>query len=94
MTVQLSPPEGHRPGGQRLSAEAPPAQKAVGRPKGEASTMVHVRLPLTLVAQLDRSLDHLETQTGLKANRGMRIRRAVGLFVAAHAAQDTPGSEG
>jgi hypothetical protein len=94
MTVQLSRPEGHRPGGQRLSAEAPTAKKSVGRPKGEASTIVNVRLPLPLVAQLDRYLDRLETQTGLKANRGMLIRRAVALFLALHVAQGTPGSEG
>ena len=94
MTIKLSRPGGHRPGGQRPSAEAPPAKKSVGRPKGEASTIVNVRLPLTLVAQLDRYLDRLETQTGLKANRGMIIRRAVALFLASHVAQDTPGSEG
>ena len=94
MAVQLSRAGGHRPGGQRLSAEAPPAKKAVGRPKGDASTIVNVRLPLPLVAQLDRYLDRLETQTGLKANRGMLIRRAVALFLASHVAQDPPGSEG
>jgi hypothetical protein len=38
--------------------------------------MVNVRLPLTLVAELDRSLARLEGQTGLKANRGMSARRA------------------
>jgi|SRR5215475_5317510 len=93
MTIKLSRPGGHRPGGQRPSAEAPPAKKSVGRPKGEASTIVNVRLPLTLVAQLDRYLDRLETQTGLKANRGMIIRRAVALFLASRVAQDTPSSE-
>ena len=61
------------------------AKKPVGRPKGEPSTIVNVRLPLTLVAELDRYLDRLEGQTGLKANRGMIARRALELFLASHA---------
>jgi hypothetical protein len=40
---------------------------------------------LTLVAALDRYLDWLEQQTGLKANRGMMARRALALFLASHA---------
>jgi hypothetical protein len=52
------------------------AKKPAGRPKGAPSTIVNVRLPLTLVAELDRYLDRLEGQTGLKANRGMIARRA------------------
>jgi len=60
----------------------------VGRPKGEPSTIVNVRLPLLLVAQLDRYLDRLERQTGLKANRGMIARRALELFLASHSAED------
>jgi hypothetical protein len=47
-----------------------------------------VRLPLPLVAQLDRYLDRLERQTGLKANRGMIARRALELFLASHSAED------
>ena len=73
----------------------PPApQRRVGRPPGEASTMVNVRLPLTLVAQLERSLDRLERQTGLKANRGMIARRALAFFVASHVTTHAPDSEG
>jgi hypothetical protein len=34
-----------------------------------------------LVAQLDRYIDQLEVQTGLKANRGMIARRALALFL-------------
>src|SRR5574341_222293 len=94
MTVKPSRLGDRRPGGQRPSGGEPTAKQTVGRPKGEPSTIVNVRLPLTLVAQLDHYLDRLEWQTGLKANRGMLIRRAVALFLAAHAAQDTPGSEG
>jgi len=53
-----------------------------------------VRLPLTLVAQLDRYLDRLEEQTGLKANRGMIARRALALFLASHATEQGSDSEG
>ena len=55
----------------------PAPQRRIGRPPGEASTIVNVRLPLSLVAQLDDYLDRLEGQTGLKANRGMIARRAL-----------------
>ena len=48
MTVKPS-----RPGGQ------PTTKLPVGRPKGAPSTIVNVRLPLTLVAELDRYLDRL-----------------------------------
>jgi hypothetical protein len=34
-----------------------------------------------LLAQLDRYIDQLEVQTGLKANRGMIARRALALFL-------------
>jgi hypothetical protein len=64
------------------------AKRPAGRPKGEPSTIVNVRLPLPLMAQLDRSLDRLERQTGLKANRGMIARRALELFLASHSAED------
>jgi hypothetical protein len=68
--------------------------KSVGRPKGDPSTILNVRLPLTLVAELDRSLDRLEWQTGLKANRGMITRRALELFLATHAADNPPSVTG
>jgi hypothetical protein len=54
---------------------------------------VNVRLPLTLLAQLDRYLDQLEWQTGLKANRGMIARRALELFLASHTSRNAPGGE-
>jgi hypothetical protein len=69
-------------------------KKPVGRPQGEPSTIVNVRLPLTLVAQLDRYLDRLERQTGLKANRGMITRRALALFLASHGSEDATAREG
>ena len=59
-TQDVSPPQ-----------EAPAPTRRVGRPPGEASTIVNVRLPLSLVARLDRYLARLEQQTGLKATRGM-----------------------
>jgi hypothetical protein len=34
-----------------------------------------------LLTQLDRYIDQLEVQTGLKANRGMIARRALELFL-------------
>jgi hypothetical protein len=60
--------------------EAPPQKKA-GRPPGPPSTILNLRLPLELLARLDRYIDHLETQTGLKANRGMIAHRALELFL-------------
>jgi hypothetical protein len=61
----------------------------VGRPRGVPSTIVNVRLPLALLARLDRSLDRLEVQTGRKVNRGMITRRALELFLETHEAGDT-----
>ena len=78
--------------------EAPPVQatpaprRRVGRPPGEASTIVNIRLPLSLVAQLDHYLDRLEGQTGLKANRGMIARRALELFLATHQDEVSPSA--
>jgi hypothetical protein len=46
------------------------------------------------VAALDRYLDQLERQTGLKANRGMIVRRAVALFLASHASEEATASAG
>jgi hypothetical protein len=56
-------------------------QKKVGRPKGAPSTIINLRLPVDLLVQLDRYIDRLEVQTGLKANRGMIARRALALFL-------------
>jgi hypothetical protein len=78
---------------QRGGAGAPAPPKPAGRPKGEPSTIVNVRIPRTLLAQLDRYLDRLEGQTGLKANRGMIARRALELFLASHAADDAPSGK-
>ena len=92
MTVKPRRPRGGRPGPQRSAGDLATAKQPAGRPKGEPSTIVNVRLPLPLVAQLDHYLDRLAWQTGLKANRGMIVRRALALFLASHAAEDAPGS--
>jgi hypothetical protein len=95
LTMAITQPRlrGRLSRGQRQTGEEPPPKKPVGRPKGAPSTIINVRLPLALVAQLDRYLDRLEGQTGLKANRGMIARRALALFLAAHASDDTPGGK-
>ena len=94
MTIQSRRPMGGLPGPRQPAGDLATAKKPVGRPQGEPSTTVNVRLPLTLVAELDRYLDRLEGQTGLKANRGMITRRALALFLASHAPEDGRGGEG
>ena len=64
--------------------EEPPPRKKAGRPPGPPSTIVNLRLPLELLARLDRYIDRLELQTGLKVNRGMITRRALELFLETH----------
>jgi hypothetical protein len=66
--------------GSQCKTDSPPQKKA-GRPQGAPSTIVNLRIPLDLLAQLDRYIDQLEVQTGLKANRGMIARRALALFL-------------
>ena len=61
------------------------AKKRVGRPQGELSVLLNRRVPVSLIGQLDRYLDRLETQTGLKSNRGMLARRALEVFLQTHA---------
>ena len=94
MTVKPRRPMGGRPGPQQSAGDLVTAKQPVGRPQGEPSTIVNVRLPLPLVAELDRYLDRLERQTGLRANRGMITRRALALFLASHAAEAARGGEG
>ena len=94
MTVKPHRPVESRPGLAPPSGDTATVKKPVGRPKGEPSTIVNVRLPLLLVAQLDRYLDRLQRQTGLKANRGMITRRALELFLASHSAKEATAREG
>jgi len=63
--------------------ETTPRKKA-GRPKGPPSTIINLRIPMALLARLDRYIDHLEAHTGLKAHRGMITRRALELFLETH----------
>lgn len=70
----------------------PAPQRRVGRPPGEASTIVNIRLPRSLVARLDDYLDRLVGQTGLKANRGMIARRALEIFLATHQDEASPSA--
>jgi hypothetical protein len=63
--------------------ETTPRKKA-GRPKGPPSTVINLRIPVALVARLDRYIDHLEAHTGLKAPRGMIACRALEIFLEMH----------
>ena len=92
MTVKPRRLVGGLPGPAQPSGDT--AKQPVGRPKGAPSTIVNVRLPLPLVAELDRYLDRLESQTGLKANRGMIARWALELFLASHTSVDVTAREG
>jgi len=94
MTTKPRRPVGGLPGPAQPSGDTIPAKQPAGRPKGVPSTIVNVRLPLPLVAALDRYLDRLERQTGLKANRGMIARRALALFLASHASAGATTREG
>ena len=67
--------------GQQSRADHTTPQKKAGRPQDAPSTIVNLRIPVDLLAQLDRYIDRLESQTGLKANRGMIARRALELFL-------------
>jgi hypothetical protein len=81
MTAAPRHPRPAKEGSGPQSQPDNPAQKKAGRPKGAPSTIVNLRIPLNLLAQLDRYIDQLEVQTGLKANRGMIARRALELFL-------------
>ena len=79
-------PRSTHTGAPTLCREEPTPRKKAGRPKGPPSTIVNLRLPLDLLARLDRYIDWLESQTGLKAHRGMIARRALELFLETHEA--------
>jgi hypothetical protein len=53
-----------------------------GRPKGKEETeVIAVRVPKTLLADLDRYLDLLETRIGLKANRSSVAKHAIEVYL-------------
>jgi len=69
---------------QTPPSEGATPRKKAGRPPGPPSTIINLRLPVALVARLDRYIDYLEVHTGLKAHRGMIARRALELFLETH----------
>jgi hypothetical protein len=77
-------PRAIRASPKALHHEETASRKKAGRPPGPPSTIVNVRLPVALLARLDRYIDHLETRTRVKANRGMIARRALELFLETH----------
>jgi hypothetical protein len=57
---------------RQAGSRKPPGQddtpkNPVGRPRGAPSTIVNVRLPLTLVARLDRYLNRWRCRPGAKS---------------------------
>jgi hypothetical protein len=57
--------------------------RRVGQPEGEDSTVVNLRLSVSLLQRLDRYLDRLATETGLHTNRGLVLRHALKVFLEA-----------
>jgi metal-responsive CopG/Arc/MetJ family transcriptional regulator len=49
-------------------------KRPVGRPRGEASVVINVRMPSSLLERFDRYLDRRERRTLEVVNRGMVIR--------------------
>ena len=49
-------------------------KRPVGRPRGEASIVINVRLPVSLLERFNRYLDRREQGTWEVVNRGMVIR--------------------
>lgn len=84
MTTPLPHPQHVQEESEQQSKTDRIPRKKAGRPKGAPSTIVNLRIPVDLLAQLDRYIDRLEVQTGLKANRGMIARRALALFLETH----------
>jgi hypothetical protein len=56
------------------TSKAKTAGRPVGRPKGEASVIINVRLPVSLLERFNRYLDRREQGTWEVVNRGMVIR--------------------
>ena len=73
-----------RAGPKTSHPEEPTPRKKAGRPPGPPSTIMNLRIPIALVARLDRYIDSLEAHPGLKAHRGMIARRALALFLETH----------
>ncbi len=65
--------------------DTPAFPRPVGRPRGEPSLVVNIRLPLALVEQLDRYCDRMTTRTGPQVNRATITRQALVEFLTQHA---------
>jgi hypothetical protein len=52
-----------------------------GQPTGEAATLVNVPIPRSLLAQLDRYIERLASQTGSEVTRGLIARRALEILL-------------
>ena len=64
--------------------------RKVGRPKSDVETeVVAVRIPKELGERLDRYLDRLEIQIGIKSNRNSIVRHALRLFLDAQEKEET-----
>jgi hypothetical protein len=64
-------------------------RQRVGRPKSDVeTTTITVRIPVELQARLDRYLERLERQMGLKANRSSMCGHALRLFLDAQEADN------
>ena len=64
--------------------------RKVGRPKLDVETeVIAVRIPVELGKRLDRYIDRLETQTGIKSNRNSMVRHALRLFLDAQEKEET-----
>jgi hypothetical protein len=56
-------------------------QRALGRPTGEASTVLTGRIPVTLMHRLAPDRDRRDTATGLRTHRGALLRHALKVFL-------------
>ncbi len=61
--------------------------KPVGRPKGEDSEVVNVRMPLSMIQRLNRYVDKQEVKTGVSVNHASVIRNVLGKFLKSKKAQ-------
>lgn len=59
-----------------------------GRPTGEPTVAVALRIPQAMCDALDTYVQHLEAQTGLKASRTEICRHALRLFLQERSAPD------
>lgn len=68
-----------------MDTTTPHTSRPVGRPKGELSTVLNIRVPVALVAKLDWYLDRVTPYVGNPVNRATVMRRALEEFLERHA---------